>query len=148
MISFTGNNGSIQLPTPELGDYRVHNLRVKIKRAMDDTIYAYRMGSPIMKFNLEFNNVPRIMVINFIVFLHNTAGQFVTYNDFEGNSWSGHIINAPQEFHHEGRVRSVFELHFEVFSVVFSDSARLVIGDLSVDDSGGLSITNTGNLQV
>ncbi len=117
MITFTARTKAINLPSPRLGDRERLDLRTVYKRMMDGSIVSYIRGPVIQSFELEFENLNRPKVVEFVQFLDETVGQIILYKDYLDKNWRGKITNYPFEATHAGLRNNNFQITFEGVSV-------------------------------
>ncbi len=117
MITFTARSSAISLPSPRLGDREKLDLRTVYKRMMDGSIVSYIKGPVVRVVELEFENLNRPKVAEFINFLDATVGQTLIYKDYRDKTWKGKILNYPFEAVHAAIRNNNFQIVFEGTSV-------------------------------
>lgn len=114
MVTFTYLATVLTLPSPELKDVEKLNLRSQIDRSMNGTIRAYKGSPPFKQFKLNFAHVNRPKVLEVISFLKASAGQPVSYTDYNNMTFKVVILDDPFEATHTAVRNNTFEFLLEV----------------------------------
>lgn len=91
-------NISLRYPTIE----RKLELNTIFQTAMDGGVVSYLTGSTDSTLELDFNELSRQDIIDFIEFLRHAAGQSVRL-EIDGVVWKGQILSNPNDATSVGR---------------------------------------------
>lgn len=114
MISLAFQSLRLELPSPKSRDQETLDLRTRIKRSMNNTVWSFKSGDPIRRFFLDFGNLNRNTTLLILDFVRSTAGQTVIYTDYRGVSWNAKITVDPLTITHAKTRDSTVRLELEV----------------------------------
>jgi len=115
MITLTGANHQVLLPSAEFADEHTLDSALKLKKMMDGSKKSFIRTPAISTLNLEIRNVNRNLVEQVRLFLIATAGQQLTMQLWDLSIWKGRIINTPMSFTHAAIRDNQFTIQFEGF---------------------------------
>jgi len=94
------------LPSPQLGNGEVQDIKTKFRRAMDGTMHSFISTPALRILTLSFTGVKRSQYMDLINLLLASSGSEVKYTDYDSVVWEGRIINDPAEFTADGPLDS------------------------------------------
>ena len=103
MITFTSSFGNVELPNPILGNSEQHNIKTNFELSMSGVINSYKKTPVQSKLLLQFVNITQLQYVAFMAYIIGSRGMTMTYEDYDGVTWTGVIVNEPIEITPDGR---------------------------------------------
>ena len=102
-VTFTSGAGAVTLPNPILGDSDQYDTGTIFKISMSNKIHSTRQDKIISTFLLNFINLTQAKWEELLTWWKANQGLQVTYDDYEGSSFTGIITNEPLEITINGK---------------------------------------------
>jgi hypothetical protein len=113
MIIFISDIQTVVVRSPQLGDTETIPLKVRLHRAMDGTLWSYKLGPKCRIVSLQFRNLTRDKIVELYQFFKSNSGQIIQYSDYDGEIHRCRILPTDLDSEDAARNNSTFDIELE-----------------------------------